>query len=103
MELVCNTNDLPIRSALIVWAEFIELAGTSPESVTELVEMGWLQPTRTAEAVLIFCEQDVHRTRKLVRLAVDFELSTLGASIMVDLLERIAELEEQVRRLSRSL
>jgi len=100
MELMHSTSDLPIRSHLIALAEFLDLVGASSENVTELVELAWLKPTITAESIWIFCELDVHRTRKLVRLAEDFELSTLGASVMVDLLERIATLEEQVRRLS---
>lgn len=32
-------NEMPARSTLIVWAEFIELTGTTPERLHELVDM----------------------------------------------------------------
>lgn len=100
MDLLQNKQEAPIRSTLIVWAEFIDLAGTTPDRVTELVDMGWLTPTRTANAVFLFRPADVYRLRKLERLCADFELHTLGGSIVVDLLERIESLESRIRELS---
>lgn len=50
-------NEMPARSTLIVWAEFIELTGTTPERLHELVDMGWVTPTRTADSVLLFRRQ----------------------------------------------
>lgn len=102
MDLLQNTNDVPTRSTLIVWAEFIELTGSAPERITELVDMGWLLPVRTAEEILLFHQGDVYRLRKLERLCSDFELHTLGGSIVMDLLDRINELELRIRELTRS-
>ena len=56
------------------------------------MDIGWLKPTRTAEAALLFRQDDVYRIRKLERLCSDFELHTLGGSIVMDLLDRIATL-----------
>ena len=50
MELLQNTKDVPSRSTLIVWGEFLELTGTTPDRLSELMDIGWLKPTRTAEA-----------------------------------------------------
>ena len=36
MELLQNTKDVPSRSTLIVWGEFLELTGTTPVSYTHL-------------------------------------------------------------------
>ena len=84
MELLQNTKDVPSRSTLIV----------------ELMDIGWLKPTRTAEAALLFRQDDVYRIRKLERLCSDFELHTLGGSIVMDLLDRIATLELRIRELT---
>lgn len=102
MDLSRNIKDVPTRSIYIVWSEFIELTGTTEERVRELLDMGWLEPTTTAENALLFRQNDVYRTRKLERLCADFELHTLGASIVMDLLDRIDELENRLRELSRS-
>ena len=100
MELLKNTADRPTRSTLIVWGEFIELTGASPDRLSELMDMGWLTPTRTAESILLFRHEDVYRIRKLERLCGDFELNTLGGSIVMDLLDRINVLEARIRELT---
>ena len=91
MELLQNTKDVPSRSTLIVWGEFLELTGTTPDRLSELMDIGWLKPTRTAEAALLFRQDDVYRIRKLERL---------GGSIVMDLLDRIATLELRIRELT---
>ena len=93
MELLQNTKDVPSRSTLIVWGEFLD-------RLSELMDIGWLKPTRTAEAALLFRQDDVYRIRKLERLCSDFELHTLGGSIVMDLLDRIATLELRIRELT---
>ena len=93
MELLQNTKDVPSRSTLIVWGEFLELTGTTPDRLSELMDIGWLKPTRTAEAALLFRQE-------LERLCSDFELHTLGGSIVMDLLDRIATLELRIRELT---
>lgn len=100
MDLSRNIKDVPIRSTYIVWAEFIQLTGTTEERINELMDMGWLEPTKTAEEALLFRQNDVYRTRKLERLCADFDLHTLGGSIVIDLLDRIDELENRLRELS---
>ena len=93
MELLQNTKDVPSRSTLIVWGEFLD-------RLSELMDIGWLKPTRTVEAALLFRQDDVYRIRKLERLCSDFELHTLGGSIVMDLLDRIATLELRIRELT---
>ena len=48
----------------------------------------------------MFRQEDVYRIRKLERLCSDFELHPLGGSIVMDLLDRIAELEVRIRELT---
>ena len=100
MELSKNIKDVPSRSTLVVWGEFLELTGTSPDRLSALMDIGWLKPTRTADAALLFRQEDVYRLRKLERLCSDFDLHTLGGSIVMDLLDRIATLELRIRELT---
>ncbi len=99
--LMCITeerSDMLTRSTWIVRSEFVELSGVSAHRLDELLEMGWLVPTRTAEAELLFQAADVYRLRKLERLCHDFELHTIGGTIIVDLLSRIEELENKLKK-----
>jgi chaperone modulatory protein CbpM len=47
----------------------------------------------------LFSEGDVYRVRKLERICADFELPVVGGTIIVDLLERIDQLEREVQSL----
>lgn len=96
MRIHKELRDMPIRSSLIVRAEFMELSGTSESRIDELLDMGWLEPARTAESALLFRPVDVYRLRKLERLCADFELHTLAGTIIVDLLGRVEELEKKL-------
>lgn len=98
MRLRSEMGEMPIRSTLIVRAEFVELSNTTPLRVDELLDMGWLEPTRTAESAQLFRAADVYRLRKLERLCADFDLHTLAGTIVVELLERIEELERQLKK-----
>ncbi len=99
IQVQIDVRDLPTRSRFIALEEFIQITDSTQERVAELVEMGWLSPTRTADAALIFRQADAYRLRKLERLCSDFELHTIGGSIIVDLLERIDTLERRLRKL----
>ncbi|WMW66138.1 chaperone modulator CbpM [Nitratidesulfovibrio liaohensis] len=92
-------GELPTRSEFIAWAEFLQVSGVHPSRLGELIELGWLEPRRTAGEGYLFRRVDVYRTRKLERICADFELNSLGGSIVVDLLDRIDRLERRVREL----
>ena len=103
MSMQSKQEYLPGKSQYLVWAEFMELTGVHPTRIGELIETGWIE-TRSAggsgDAQYLFREVDVYRVRKLERICTDFELSVLGGTIIVDLLDRIADLEKKVRELS---
>ncbi|MDO5536427.1 MAG: chaperone modulator CbpM [Desulfovibrionaceae bacterium] len=97
-DIICREKHLPAASELLSRSEFLELTGLAESLLQELEQLDWLSLVRTRESVL-FSGRDVYRTRKLARLCEDFELPALGGSIVVDLLERIDELEREVARL----
>lgn len=91
------------RSQYISWTELLAQTGMHPSRVGELMELGWLAAVRTSQGDYLFRLRDVYRLRKYERLCHDFELSCVGGSIVVDLLERIEYLEDRVRELERLL
>ena len=85
-----HQNSLPVLSSLLGEEEFLRLTGLEPERLADLLQLDWLDHTDT---------ENVYRVRKLERICCDFGLPVVGGTIIVDLLERIEELEQQVRSL----
>ena len=103
-EMVVNLGcTLPERSELVAWAQLVELTSIEPACMGELVDMGWVEPVRTQAEGYLFHLRDVYRIQKLLRLAKDLEISVAASSIVVDLLARIEELEQEVAELRRLL
>ncbi len=100
---IIKQENAPAKSDLLAFAELLELTGLHPTILGELIELGWVTPVRTMSEAMLFKTRDVYRLRKLDRISRDFELSLTGASIIVDLLERIEHLENKVRELHRLL
>lgn len=100
---VFTVTSVPARSERLSFAQLQELTGLHPTIVGELIEMGWITPEHTTADAYLFRSKDLYRLRKLDRIRRDFELPIWGASIMVDLLERIDYLETKVRELNRLL
>lgn len=98
-----NTTELPVRSELVIWAQFVELTGIHPTRLHEIVELGWLCPDPSGVECHLFHPRDVYRVSKLERLCRDFELPAMAGTIIVDLLERIEMLDQQVRDLRQLL
>lgn len=99
MNIYGYDEDLPVHSEYLAWAEFIELTAVHPTRLGELLELGWITPGRAGDEEYLFTRKDVYRIRKLERICTDFNISALGGSIIVDLLERIDQLERKVAEL----
>jgi len=94
---------VPARSERISFTQLQELTGLPQTVVGELIELGWITPERTTADAYLFRTRDVYRLRKFDRIRRDFDVPLLGASIIVDLLERIDYLENKVSELNRLL
>ena len=93
--------NLPERSEYVAWAQLVELTSIQPGEVAELVEIGWITPTTTRAEEYLFRLRDVYRIHKLMRLVKDLDISFYGGSIIVDLLEKVEELEKEIEELRR--
>lgn len=100
---VLTVTTVPARSERISFAQLQELTGLHPTIVGELIEIGWIIPERTTADAYLFRSKDLYRLRKLDRIRRDLDLPLYGASIIVDLVERIDYLENKVAELNRLL
>ena len=93
--------NLPERSDLVAWGQMLELTRIEPACMAELMDLGWLDPVRPRTDDYLFRLRDIYRIQKLLRLRKDLEISVLGATIIVDLVERVEELEKELNELRR--
>ena len=104
MSLIGKNDNLPNRSNVLAWDEFVELTGVSPDHLREIIALGWIDSRTGASETYMFHDDDIYKVRKLERICGDFELPVIGGTIIVDLLERIDLLEQmiqQARKLNR--
>lgn len=93
---------LPTRSTRLAITQIVEMTGLGGEVLEELIEYEWISPVRTGDGHLLFGSRDLYRLSKLARLCRDLEISAAGGSIIVDLLDRVEQLEmrlEEMRKL----
>ncbi|MET1052846.1 MAG: chaperone modulator CbpM [Mycetocola sp.] len=77
---------------------FARITGVHPELVRRLVTLGLLEITRDAEGNLWFDPSQVREMATIQRLHLRLNLSYGSLGLVMDLLDRIADLERSQRR-----
>lgn len=88
-----------MRSATVVSSEELAtLTGISVTHIHRLIRIGVLEPDATGEDA--FTAATAVRLRRVLRLHAELDVNYAGASIIVDLLDRLERLEKDLMRLS---
>ena len=85
------------KANAVTWVEFTKEAEITDQRAKELIDLGWLQPINPEAEDLAFKQVDIFKARKANRLCMDFELPSLAGAIIVDLLEKIDDLEARLQ------
>jgi chaperone modulatory protein CbpM len=83
--------------------DLAELSGLSEAEVSELVEYGALTPADEASGQWVFSMRSITVARSARRLREDYELEPHGVALVLAYLDRIRELEAQLRALQAQL
>ncbi|HYM47741.1 MAG TPA: chaperone modulator CbpM [Burkholderiaceae bacterium] len=83
--------------------QLAELSGLSEAELRELVEAGAILPIDASATSWSFCADCIATARTALRLRNDFELDAQGLALALGLLDRIHDLETQLRELSARL
>ena len=78
-------------------AAFSRAAGVHPELVRRLVALGILEPQRDPSGALWFGRDQLLALARAQRLRAGLGLNYSALGIVVDLLDRVAELERELR------
>jgi chaperone modulatory protein CbpM len=90
---------VPIRPArgLMGHEEFARRCGLHPELLRRFVALGLLPAVRDADGALWFAPEQVAAVARLLRLRAGLPLNYAALGLVVDLLDRITELETSLR------
>ena len=84
-------------------ARLAELSGLEEVRLRELIDYGALTPVDPGAALWTFSAECVVTARTACRLFNDFELEPHGLALVLTLLERIRELQTELKRLHAEL
>ena len=80
-----------------------ELAGVHPQTLRMYERRGLLAPKRTSGNTRRYSERDIERIRVIQELTQDGGLSLLGVKLLIEMRERLEELQRRERKLEREL
>ena len=87
-----------VRPRLLDLESFSTTVGLHPEHVRRLVALGLLEPRRDVQGQLWFPPGQVALARRMQRLRAGLCLNYAALGLVVDLLDRITDLENQLER-----
>jgi DNA-binding transcriptional MerR regulator len=85
----------PASKNLLTAEELARLARLHPEMVDRLVEWGLVDPERDRPE-LLFSEATVPRIWRIMRLRRDLGINWAGIGVVLDLLDKVEELEREI-------
>ncbi|MBN6054642.1 MerR family transcriptional regulator [Nonomuraea sp. RK-328] len=86
-----------VRPARLDLDSYARATGLHPEIVRRLVTLGLLEPDRDARGELCFAPSKVTAAARIQRLHEGLSINYAAIGVVIDLLDRIAELEAALR------
>ncbi len=80
-----------------------KLVNCHPQTLRTYERMGLIEPRRSDSNVRLYSDADIELLRQIQRLTQEMGVNLAGVEIVLKLLERIDELQEQLERLQHDL
>lgn len=81
-----------------VVAKLVEL---HPQTLRYYDRIGLLRPSRTAGRTRLYSQRDIEKLRKINRLTEDLGVNLAGVEVILNMSNRIEELQEELARVQR--
>lgn len=88
----------PVRGSFLALSEVARLLGVHPSLIDRLTALGLIDPVETFPEPC-FDVSTLLRIRSILRLRHDLGVNWAGVGVILDLLERIEQLEREIARL----
>ncbi len=74
-----------------------------PQTLRLYEREGLIEPDRTESGVRLFCDADIELVRRIQSFTRDLGVNLAGVHVILQLLERVEEMQAQMERLERDL
>jgi MerR family transcriptional regulator/heat shock protein HspR len=74
------------------------LLETHPQTLRYYERMGLLKPTRSSGKIRLYSQREIERLRKIQRLTNELGVNLAGVEIIIDLTERLENLQAQMKQ-----
>ena len=64
---------------------------------------GLLEPARSRGNIRLYSQKDIEKLRRIKSLTEDLGINLAGVQVVLHLMDRIAEMEQEIKRLSQEL
>ncbi len=89
-----HSADEPIF-VISVAARLVEM---HPQTLRYYERAGLLKPTRSSGKIRLYSQREIDRLRKIARLTNELGVNLAGVEIIIDLTDRLEQLQEQMKR-----
>lgn len=90
-----------IEHSRVTMHDLAEAAGVHPELVEDLMEYGLLEPVASDAPDRLFAISAIERVRRIMRLRRDLGVNLPGVAVILNMRERMEQLQTELRRLRR--
>jgi len=89
-----HSADEPIF-VISVAARLVEM---HPQTLRYYERAGLLKPTRSTGKIRLYSQREIDRLRKIARLTTELGVNLAGVEIIIDLTERLEQMQAQMNR-----
>lgn len=87
--------------SLLTLEELAGTAGLHPELVEKLIDFGLVEPATAAGSQRLFHFSSIERLRRVTRLRRDLGVNLAGVAVILDMRDRMEDLQAELARLRR--
>ncbi len=80
-----------------------KLAGMHPQTLRYYERLGLIEPSRSQGKIRLYSIRDIMRLQQIRRLVDDLGVNLAGVEVIMNLAERMAEMERHMRELEEQL
>jgi MerR family transcriptional regulator/heat shock protein HspR len=99
MDMEYHDSDEPIF-VISVAARLVEM---HPQTLRYYERAGLLKPIRSSGKIRLYSQREIERLRKIARLTSELGVNLAGVEVIMDLTERIEQMEEKMRQREQEL
>lgn len=93
-----SPRDAESDEPMFVISVAARLVEMHPQTLRYYERAGLLKPTRSSGKIRLYSQREIERLRKIARLTNELGVNLAGVEIIIDLTERLEQMQEQMQK-----